>query len=259
MRYLIYVLMLPLLLQACSPNEPASDFAEQEVTDLDSATWIVRKAIARHGGEQLQHSRIAFDFRERHYVSERLDGQYTYERIWQDTSGDNYRDVLTNTKLYREINGQQVKLTAKDSSAYANSVNSVIYFALLPYFLEDPAAQKSYLGKGSIKDQEYHKIQVTFRPEGGGKDFEDEFVYWIHPADFTMDYLAYNYITDGGGARFREAYHVREISGIRFADFINYEPVPDSRVVADFDSLYDAGAMKELSRIDLENIEVELF
>ena len=258
MKNIGFILLLLIVWSCGSESGHTSSNAATEGSPADSATWVINQAIATHGGAQIDNSRITFDFRERHYVSDRKGGEFTYERIWQDTSGDQYRDVLTNEKLYREINGQKVELSAKDSSAYANSTNSVIYFALLPYFLNDPAVRKTYLGTSKIKGIDYHKIKVTFRQEDGGKDFEDEFIYWIHTKNFTMDFFAYNYIVDGGGARFREAYHVRNIEGIRFADFINYQPEPDSRAVATFDRLFNEGAMKEVSRIDLEHIEVDL-
>lgn len=254
----IWSLFLLIILYSCGTEPEGTVEGGTENSPADSATWIVNQAIATHGGKNIENSRISLDFRDRHYISDRKGGQFTYERIWQDTSGDNYRDVLTNEELYREINGERVTLSAKDSSAYANSTNSVIYFALLPYFLNDPAVRKSYLGKGQIKGQSYYEIKVTFRQEGGGKDYEDEFLYWIHTEDFTMDYLAYNYITDGGGARFREAYNVRTIEGIRFADYINYKPTPDTKEVAIFDDLYNRGELEELSRIESKNIEVKL-
>lgn len=254
----IWFLFFSLILWSCGSQSGETIENSSDGSPADSASWIINKAIVTHGKEKIENSRITLDFRGRHYISDRQGGQFTYERIWQDSSGDKYRDVLTNEKLYREINGQGVALSAKDSSAYANSTNSVIYFALLPYFLNDPAVRKIYLGKGQIKGQPYHKVKVTFRQEDGGKDFEDEFLYWIHSENFTMDYLAYNYIVDGGGARFREAYNVRNIEGIRFADFVNYKPEPDSRDIATFDRLYNEGAMKELSRIESENIKVTL-
>lgn len=257
-RYpILFVLFL--LLAACGEAPTSStDTMEAAATEIDSAQQVVDRAIARHGGDLVENSRIEFDFRKRHYVATRRGDQYTYERIWRDTTtGQQYRDVLSNAGLYREIDGQRVSLSAKDSAAYARSTNSVIYFALLPYFLNDPAVRKTYLGITDIKGRPYHKIKVTFVQEGGGRDFEDEYIYWIHRDDYTMDYLAYNYIVDGGGARFREAYNVREIDGIRFADYINYEPQPDSREVAAFDSLFTEGNLKELSRIDTENITVE--
>ena len=65
---------------------------------------------------------------------------------------------------------------------------------------------------------------MRFTEEDGGKDFEDVFLYWFDEQTFSMDYLAYSYITDGGGVRFREAFNKSEIGGIVFQDYINYKP-----------------------------------
>ena len=134
-------------------------------------------------------------------------------------------DHLTNGGLWREVAGEKVVLSIKDSAAYANSVNSVIYFALLPYFLNDPAVIKTYLGTEVIGEKEYERVMVTFQQEGGGKDFEDEFIYWFDGDTYHLDFLAYNYITDGGGARFREAFNARQINGVRFVNYTNYKPI----------------------------------
>lgn len=255
---LLCSLAVSVFLIACGDMNATDETNSSLESAADSAAWVIRQAIQKQGGEHVANSRIAFDFRDRHYVSDRQGGQFTYERIWQDTSGNDVRDVLTNETFYREINGELTELSAKDSSAYANSTNSVIYFALLPYYLQDAAVRTSYLGKSTIRDQEYHKIKVTFGEDKGGKDYEDQYIYWFHPENFTMDYLAYNYQTDGGGARFREAYNVRTIEGIRFADYINYKPKTETLEVIRFDELFNNGQLEELSRIDTENISVAL-
>jgi hypothetical protein len=223
----------------------------------ETAQQIIDQAIEKQGGAIIADSRIAFDFRDKHYASTRNGGNFTYERIFTNDQDQKVHDVLTNKGLQRKIDETVVVLSSKDSAAYSNSVNSVLYFALLPYYLNDPAVQKKYLGEVNVKGQAYHKIKVVFAQEGGGKDFEDEYVYWIHTEKGSMDYLAYNYQVDGGGARFREAYNVRIIDGVRFADYINYKPKNNSMNVEEFDELFEKGKLKELSRIDLENIIVE--
>lgn len=257
----IFLVFISILDIACQPANQKTGAARPEETAQEQppgeAQRIVDRAIEAHGVDLAEERRIEFDFRGRHYVSTRQGGQFTYERIFTDTTGDRIRDVLTNEKFYREVNGERVDLPAKDSAAYANSVNSVIYFALLPYYLNDPAVVKEYLGEETVKGKPYYKVKVTFRREGGGKDYEDEFIYWFHRDDYTMDYLAYNYQTDGGGARFREAHNIRTIDGIRFADFINYKPVEESMDVASFARLFESGGLVELSRIDIENVQVE--
>lgn len=249
------IFFLSLVIVGCSTPESSQDSPKAE--EKTQAQLIVDRAIEAHGSSRVSGYVIEFNFRGRHYLSRREGGLFQYERIWTDTLGDHYRDVLTNEGLYREVNGKKVALPAKDSSAYANSVNSVLYFALLPYYLNDEAVNKKYEGEATVNGQPYHKIKITFGEEAGGKDYEDQFMYWIHRDRYTIDYLAYNYLTDGGGARFREAINVREVSGIRFADYINYKPQTPSMAIETFDRLLEQDSLVELSRIITENVTVQ--
>ena len=112
------------------------------------------------------------------------------------------------------------------------------------------------LGKTSFDGQSYFTVQITFAQEGGGEDFNDIFLYWIHESQFTIDYMAYLYYTDGGGLRLRKAINPRKINGILFQDYINYEPKEDSVTIDMMEALYKQNALKELSRIELKNIKV---
>jgi len=251
----LYCAILGLFFSGCTSDDTSTPKTRSTVPSQAQA--IIDQAIEVHGGDLYESTVVEFDFRDRHYKSTRQGGQFRYERIFTDSIGQNVHDVLTNEGLTRTVEGKTVNLSAKDSSAYANSVNSVIYFALLPYFLNDPAAQKSYLGESTVKGEPYHKIKVTFQQEGGGKDHEDEFIYWFHRYEHTMDYLAYNYQTDGGGARFREAYNMRTVNGIRFADYYNYKPQEKRMDVEHFDTLFEQDSLELLSEINLENLEVQ--
>ncbi|MEL7534879.1 MAG: DUF6503 family protein, partial [Bacteroidota bacterium] len=143
-------------------------------------------------------------------------------------------------------------------SMYSNSVNSVLYFIRLPYGLNDPAVNKKYLGEESIKGKKYHKIEVTFEQEGGGKDYDDVFVYWLDQQSHYLDYLAYSYETDGGGLRFRKAFNARTIGGIRFQDYVNYKAeLQAGREAASLGLLYEAAELDSLSSIINENISLQ--
>ncbi len=124
----------------------------------------------------------------------------------------------------------------------------MIYFALLPHGLNDAAVNKEYLGEAIIKDQPYHKIKVTFDPEGGGSDHEDEFIYWIHQKSNSMDFLGYSFHVNEGGLRFREAYNVRNINGIIFSDYINYEPASNTITLDKLDIAFQNSGLKNLSQ-----------
>lgn len=257
MKHIYFIFLIFSILSCSTEKHSNTEELPIEKEEDVKAQVITDKAIQIHGGAILNNAKVTFDFRERNYVAIRNGGKYQYERIFTDSTGNKVRDVLSNEGFFREVNNEKITLPEDRVKAFSNSVNSVIYFALLPYFLNDKAVNKKYLGETNIKEEPYDKILVTFQAKGGGKDHEDEYVYFFHKEKHTMDYLAYNYQVDGGGARFREAYNKRNIEGVRFADFINYEPVNKSMEVTSFDSLFVNGQMKELSRIETENIKLE--
>ena len=168
------------------------------------------------------------------------------------------QDIISNEGLKRYIN--EIETIVNDSmvTSISDGVNSVHYFAQLPFGLNNQAVQKKLLGEDSINNNNYYEIEVTFKEEGGGTDFDDVFVYWIHKQDFTVDYLAYRYAVNGGGIRFREAYNARVINGIRFVDYNNYKPESKEIMLSDLDRLFIKGKLKLVSKIETENITVSL-
>lgn len=218
---------------------------------------IVDKAIEAHGGRLFENVQIEFDFRERSYSSHRQEGLYTYTRAFTDTAGQ-VKDILDNEGFKRFINGRLAQVSDERARAYSSSVNSTVYFALLPFGLDDPAVRKEFVGETIIKGKPYYKVRVTFDPEGGGDDFEDVFLYWFNQKTFTMDYLAYSFQNeDGGGLRFREAYNARNVNGIFFQDYINYKPKEKDVTLDQMEDLFKSGDLVELSRIDLHSISVK--
>lgn len=222
-----------------------------------TAQRIVDQAIQASCNGLCDHATIDFTFRDRCYVSRRANNEFILERITADSTGVTH-DVLSNTGFARFKNDTLIQVADSMATRYANSVNSVHYFAQLPYGLNDAAVQKELLGEATIKGNAYFEVGVSFKQEGGGTDFQDKFVYWIHQENYTVDYLAYSYETDGGGIRFREAYNVRYIDGIRFADYNNYEPASLEVPLTELDVLFEKGDLKLLSKIETESIGVML-
>ncbi len=222
-----------------------------------TAQEIVDKAIATSCNDNCDEVAIEFDFRNRNYRSQRTGGKFIYERITIDSLGITI-DRLSNDGFKRFRNDTLVKVVDSMATAYSNSVNSVHYFVQLPYLLNAPAVKKELLGESIINDKSYYEIGVSFEEEGGGTDHDDNFVYWIHKDDFTVDFLAYQYATDGGGIRFREAYNPRVINGIRFVDYNNYKPESLDIKLTNLDEDFEAGKLELLSKIETENVKVSL-
>lgn len=226
--------------------------------DLTDPQYIVDQAMAAHGSALLNKAVIEFDYRGKHFVATRNEGKFSYERLYSDSTG-NVREVLNNNEVIKEINGARVELTEKKRYSIEETLNSVVYFGFVPFFLNDPAVQKKYLGETSVEDEPYLQVEITFSQENGGPDYEDRFVYWFHKEAFTMDYLAYDFHINDGGTRLRKAFNIRTIQGVRVSDFYNYSsevlPQPGTPIETYGDVLANGDA-KLLSEINLENVTI---
>ncbi|GGX28927.1 DUF6503 family protein [Aquimarina muelleri] len=220
-----------------------------------SANEIINKTIDVAGGKRYDNVVIYFTFRNKQYRSKRSKGVYELERSVKGANGIT-KDVISNSGLKRFIENCPVEVADSLITKISDGVNSVHYFANLPYGLNSPAVHKKLIGEAVVKGNSYYKIRVTFSEEGGGTDFEDEFLYWIHKDNFTVDYLAYKYAVNGGGIRFREAYNPRVINGIRFADYKNYKTDFLNTPLSNLDKLFKDKQLKFLSEIELEDIFV---
>jgi hypothetical protein len=248
MKYSLFVLLSVFLLNCKEKN-----------TKNVPAESLVDQSIEISGGEIVKSSTIAFNFRDTHYKAIRHHGKFQFEREFQDSTSV-IKDVLSNENFKRFVNDVEVKVADSMVPRYSASVNSVHYFSVLPYGLNDTAVKKVLLEDISIKNENYHSVQVTFDEDGGGEDFEDVFIYWIHSETYKVAYLAYSYNeSDGKGIRFREAYNERYVEGIRFVDYNNFKPENTSVALRDLPQLFENGDLKLLSKIKLESITVNRF
>lgn len=260
MKYPLAIL-ISLFLLNCQNSK-----TEKSSAKTISAQAIIDSSIEVSGGKHIDSSLINFDFRDKHYMAFRNRGVYHYERKFTDTTFQYFdtissiADLLNNKGFMRLANNFPVSVTDTMAVKYSASVNSVHYFSVLPYGLNDKAVNKELLDDVSINNQSYYTIKVTFDQDGGGEDFEDVFLYWIHKETNKVHYLAYSYNeSDGKGIRFREAYNERYIEGIRFVDYNNYKPENASILLADLPKLFENNQLKLLSKIELENITVNLW
>jgi hypothetical protein len=250
----MFLVILSLTLFSCK-NESTS-----RNDNLLSAEEIVNKAIEVSGGNAFSNSEIHFDFRDISYSAIRNNGLFRLERFFKNDLQDSIRDVLSNEGFKRYVNGNQIIVPDSLATLYAASVNSVHYFSVLPYGLNDEAVNKTLVGEEAIKDKLYYKIKVTFDENGGGEDYEDVFIYWININNFEMDYLAYSYNeSEGKGLRFREAYDIKYLKGLRFANYRNYKPKLDDTSLLNLDIAFKNDELDLVSIIELKNISVTLF
>ena len=232
------------------------DDKDQRTPGTDQGQEIVDHSIDWLGGNILDRAEISFDFRDQSLTYFNDHGSFRYTRVFPDTAGNTITDTLTNQDFIRYRNNQKLNLTEAQKTSLKAGVNSIIYFAFLPYKLNDPGVRKEYIGQVTIDERMYEKVKVSF-PENEGTDAHNDLYYYYFDADdYSLDYLAYDFEENGGGIRFRSAYNVRKIDGLVIQDYINYMADPDSVNFAQIETYYNNEQLQELSRIELKNIEV---
>ena len=245
---LILILLIGCLFTACDSTKKTTSNSIQ----LSQADMILQKSVQAHGGSKYQNAHYAFTFRDKNYTFKNNKDQFTYTST-SEKDGKKIIDILENGNLKRKVNGVEIELSEKEKNQYSGGLNSVIYFTTLPYKLQDQAVKKSYKGTTTIKGKTYEILEIRFEQEGGGRDHDDVFHYWINKENHVIDYLAYNYQVNGGGVRFRSAYNSRKIGGIIFQDYVNYK-AEIGTPLADLPKLMEQGKLKELSRIETEQV-----
>ena len=229
-----------------------------EETTQSQADEIIAKAIEKAGGEKYKKAHIEFKFRKTLYTSEYNNGKFEFTRTITDSTNTTYYDVLNNEGFKRFLGEEQVNLSDSLAGVYAESVNAVHYFVQLPYRLNDDAVIRELIGQDTINNEVYHEIKVTFQQEGGGKDHEDVYMYWVNKKEHTIDYLAYRFFVNDGGIRFRKAVNPRTVNGIRFVDYENFKTNELSTPLEDLDDLFQKGELTKVSQIENEILKVEI-
>ena len=136
----VYILTLVFLIVSC----------KEKVRTALSAQEIVDKSISVSGGEQYRTNDVFYKFRDYQYVSEWKDRDRILKRI-RLTDSTKVVDVKGSRGFNRFVNDSMVPLKDSIANLYANSVNSVHYFAYLPYGLNDPAVNKELLGEVTLR------------------------------------------------------------------------------------------------------------
>ncbi len=258
MKKYIVVLLVVLLSSCKNENSNSIKSGSESNPKTLTADDIITKSIAVSGGERFKQSSLKFEFRDTYYQALRKNHEFLLVRVLVKDNDSTF-DMLSNVGFERYHNDAFVKLEDSIANVYSASVNSVHYFSVLPYGLNDTAVNKTLLESEKIKGKDYHKIKVTFNEEGGGEDHEDIFVYWVNKETYKVDYLAYSYAEVSGiGMRFREAYNERYITGLRFVDYNNYKTENTTIPLENLAEAFEADELKLLSKIELENIKVDL-
>ena len=220
---------------------------------LSAEDWV-NASIKSHRMDDFNNKKVAFSFREFNYTQNK-DAQGTIYTRSKKKSPEQIDVLHSKNGFSRTLNNEPVILSDSLTSVYSESVNSVLYFFRLPFSLKDTGAIKTVLNSEQIKNRLYQKIDVTFTAGNGGEDYQDTFRYWINKETKKLDYLAYQYHSDGGGIRFRAVVNRRTIGGVVFQDYENYK-APKNCSLDELTDLYKKEKLELISMIINDSIRI---
>jgi hypothetical protein len=250
--------LLPALLWTVATSSAASTSAwAEKVERLE----IVDRAIEYHGGAAFTSSEIRFELCSKSgcsTVRTRVDGGLFDHEVSARVSAGERRVRVTNDSVELTENGEPRPVAAEREQELRDWVMARIYFALLPFRLDDPSVYKQDLGLEEWDGRRLHKVKVTFTP-GSSTHARDEYLYWFDPASGRLEQFAYSYATDGGGLRFRRTFDHRTIGGIHFFDQQNYGVDGPGLAVDLVTPEYVERVMRHVSTITLDRIQIRRF
>ena len=221
---------------------------------VEEGKKLIRQAIEAHGQNAFGDASFAFSFRGVPYRVARSNGLYRYERT-VTTQGTAVHEVLQNSGFTASVAGNVLTLSPRVQGSRERSLNSVVYFASLPYVLEDRAVQPRAVGEVEIGERRYRVVEVRFAREGGGVDHDDVFRYWFDAESGRLDYLAYRFHTNKGGVRFRVATEHPVVGGVTFIQWDNYGVDDKSLDLKSLPERWRSGKLPKLSTIRLDSIK----
>ncbi len=181
---------------------------------------IVVRAIEHHGGELYRRSETALRLCSRsgcYQIRSRVDGGLFDHRVSGPYRGGQRTVRITNDSVSLESNGVPEPVPPEATQALRDWVMARVYFAFLPYRLDDPDVRYRDLGVERWRGRPLHRVKIGFAA-GSSTDADDEYLYWFDPETARLEQFAYSFAGDPGGLRFRRLSNYRRVGGILFFD-----------------------------------------
>jgi hypothetical protein len=220
---------------------------------------IVARAIEHHGGEVYARSETSLELCSRsgcYSMRVRTDGGIYRHEVSGPFRGRRRTVVADNETVSVSLDGERLPVTEGSGQALRDWATARIYFAFLPYRLDDPSVVQQDLGLETWHGRRLHKVKVSF-VAGSSTDASDEYLYWFDPVTARLEQFAYSFEGSPGGLRYRRLSNYRRVGGILFFDQSNLGVEGAGLSVDQITPEFVEERMRAVSEVRLRNLEVK--
>jgi len=217
MKHLFIALSISALIFACSKSDT-----------------IIEEAIRVSGYKDHGTFKAEFDIEDTHYIVTQSKESFSYERIFKD-SILTIHDILNNKGFMRMADTLTEILPESEARLLSSSLDSTVFFALIPKCLVDAAFIKNYLGQDSFQSQLFDLFEIKSSVESA----KQSSIYcrlWID-ADHRIRFIQNFTCNSDPSNNLTEISAYQNVMGIQIPEFITYQMVNNSAGSDDLDPL----------------------
>lgn len=195
---------------------------------------IIEEAIRVSGYKDYTAFKAEFDIENTHYIVTQSKERFSYERIFKD-SILTIHDILNNKGFMRMADTLTEILPESEARRLSSSLDSTVFFALIPECLGDAAFIKNYLGQDSFQSQLFDLFEIKSSVESA----KQSSIYcrlWID-ADHRIRFIQNFTCNSDPSNNLTEISAYQNVMGIQIPEFITYQMVNNSAGSDDLDTL----------------------
>lgn len=208
MKHLFIALSISAFIFACSKSDT-----------------IIEEAIRVSGYKDHTAFKAEFDVEDTHYIVTQYKESFSYERIFKD-SILTIHDILNNKGFMRMADTLTEILPESEARRLSSSLDSTVFFVLIPECLGDPAFVKSYIGQGTFQSNPFDLFEIKSIVESEKKR-AIHCRLWIgadHRIRFIQNFSGNSDVANN----LTEVSAYQNVMGIQIPEFITYQTVNNS-------------------------------
>jgi len=220
-----------------------------------SAQDILEKAIIAHGGDSYNNSIITFGLDDLQYKLLR-NNTVRQSEITRHIDSTVYKATYKNGYAQHYINDIEQKETYFSKKFIDARLDGFSFVFSIPHSLKRNSIKLKKLEDVKIKNINYYVVKAT--EEIIDKNDINEFIIYVNPNTFLVEYTALEYDLHLNLKIFKRAHNTRIIKNIVFSDYYSFKPHLDTTKLEDLYKYFNASDLKELKHHTYKSIDVTL-